>query len=46
MRRLAPLGTFAKLRIATISFVMSISPSVHVSVYPHGPTWLPLGGFS
>jgi hypothetical protein len=42
MRKLALLGTFAKLRIATISFVMSVCPSVR----PHGTAWLPLDGFS
>ena len=36
------LGTFAKLRKATISVVMSVCPSVH----PHGVTRLPLEGFS
>jgi hypothetical protein len=36
------LGAFAKLRKATISFVMSICPSV----CPHGTTWLPLDRFS
>jgi len=36
------LGTFAELRKATISFVMSPRPSVH----PHGTTRLPLDGFS
>ena len=46
MRKLVLLGTFAKLRIATFSFVMSVSPSVRVSVSPHGTTWLPLDGFS
>ena len=47
-------GTFAKLRKAAISFVMSscmsvclsVSPSVCVSVGPHGKTRLPLDGFS
>ena len=35
------LGTFAKLRKATVSFVMSVRPSVR----PHGTTLLPLDGF-
>ena len=34
------LGAFAKLRKVTISFVVSVCPSVH----PHGTTRLPLGG--
>ena len=32
------LGAFAKLRRATISFLMSVRP--------HGTNWLPLDGFS
>jgi len=36
------LGAFAKLRKATISFVMT----VRLSVRPHGTTQLPLDGFS
>jgi hypothetical protein len=36
------LGTFAKLRKAAISFVMSVRPSVR----PHGITQLPLEGIS
>ena len=36
------LGAFAKLRKTTVSFSMS----VHPSVCPHGTTRLPLGGFS
>jgi hypothetical protein len=36
------LGAFSKLRKATLSFVMSVCPSVH----PRGATRLPLGGFS
>jgi len=36
------LGAFAKLRKATISFVMS----VRLSVRPHGTTRFPLEGFS
>ena len=41
------LGTFAKLRKATVSFVVSVHPSVCLSVRltyvrPHGTTWLPL----
>jgi hypothetical protein len=36
------LGAFAKLRKATISFVMS----VRLSVSPHETTLLPLDGFS
>ena len=35
------LGAFAKLRKATISFVMCARPSVR----PHATTWLPLDGF-
>jgi hypothetical protein len=42
MRKLALLGAFAELRKATISFVMSVSPSVR----PHGTTWLPLDEFT
>jgi hypothetical protein len=34
-------GAFAKLRKATISFVMSVCPSVRVSVRPHETTWIP-----
>jgi len=40
------LSAFAKLRKATISFVMSLRPSVCLSVCPHGTTRLPLDGFS
>jgi hypothetical protein len=36
------LDAFAKLRKVTISFVVSVCPSVH----PHGTPRLPLGGFS
>jgi hypothetical protein len=36
------LGAFAKLRKATISFVMS----VHPSIYPRGTTRLLIDGFS
>ena len=36
------LDAFAKLRKATISFVMS----VHPSICPRGTTWLPIDGFS
>jgi hypothetical protein len=36
------LGAFAKFRKATISFVMSVCPSVR----PHGTTRLPQGSFS
>ena len=39
------LGAFGKLRTATVSFVMSIRPSVRASVYPHATTRLPLDGF-
>jgi len=35
------LGAFVKLQITTISFVMSICPSVR----PHGTTGFPLDGF-
>jgi hypothetical protein len=35
------VGAFAKSRIATVSFVMS----VRLSVCPHGTTRLPLDGF-
>jgi len=35
------LDTFTKLRKATMSFVMSVRPSVR----PHGTTLLPLDGF-
>ena len=41
---------FAKLRKATIGFVMSVSASVRLpvrpSVGPHGTTWIPLDRFS
>jgi hypothetical protein len=40
------LDTFVKLRKATISFVMSVCPSFHPSVRPHGTTRLPTDGFS
>jgi hypothetical protein len=36
------LGTFAKFRKGTISFVMSF----RLSVYPHRTAWHPLEGFS
>jgi hypothetical protein len=39
------LGTFAKLRKATVNCVMSVCPSVCRSVCPRGTTHLPLGGF-
>jgi len=39
-----PLGAFAKLRKATISFVMSVCLSVYVC--PHGTTRLPLDRFN
>ena len=39
------LGAFAKLRKATISIVMSVSPSVCTSVRPQGTTRLSLDGF-
>jgi hypothetical protein len=39
------LGAFAKLRKATINFVMPVLPSARLSVYPHGTTRLPLEGF-
>jgi hypothetical protein len=32
------LGTFAKLRKATTTFIMSISPSVRLPACPHGTT--------
>jgi hypothetical protein len=38
------LGAFAKLRKATISFVMSVCLSVYLPVRPHR-TRLPLDGF-
>jgi len=34
------IGAFEKFRKASISFVMSVSPSVR----PHGTTWLPTDG--
>jgi len=40
------LGAFAKLREATIRFVMFVSLSVCLSVRPHGTTRLPLNEFS
>ena len=39
-------GAFAKLRRATISFVMSFCLSLRSSVRPHGTTRLPLDSFS
>ena len=42
----ALLGTFTKLWKVTISFIMSVCPSVSVRVWPHGTTWLPLDEFS
>jgi hypothetical protein len=39
-------GAIAKLRKATVSFVMSVHPSVCLSVYPHGTTQLSLNVFS
>ena len=39
------LGTFEKLRKASISFVMSVCPSVRPSVFPYGTTRLSLEGF-
>jgi len=36
------LGAFTKFRKATVSFIMSVRPSVH----RHVPTRLPLDGFS
>ena len=36
------VGAFAKLRKATVSFVMSVRPSVR----PHGTTLMQLDGFS
>jgi len=35
-------GAFAKMRKATVSFIVSVC----LSVSPHGTTRLPLGGFS
>jgi hypothetical protein len=40
------LGAFAKFRKVTISFVMSVRPSVRPFVCLHGTIRLPLGGFS
>jgi hypothetical protein len=40
------LGAFSKLRKATISFVMSVHPSIRPSFRSHGSTQLPLKGFS
>ena len=40
------LGAFAKLRKATISFVMSVRLFFSPSVCPHGTTRLPLDSFS
>jgi hypothetical protein len=37
---------FAKFRKATISFLMSVCPSVCLSVFPHGKTRLPFNGIS
>jgi len=36
------LGMLAKLQKAIISFIVSVSPSVH----PHGTTWFPLDGYT
>ena len=36
------LGTFAKLRKATVSFVLSF----HLSIHLHGTTWVPLDRIS
>ena len=38
-------GASSKFRQATISFAMSVRPSVRPSVCPHGTTRLPLDGF-
>ena len=40
------LGAFAKLRKATLSFVISVRPSVCLSVCAQGTTRFPLDGFS
>jgi hypothetical protein len=40
------LGAFHKLRKATISFVMSVRPSVRPPARPHGTIRLALDGFS
>ena len=40
------MNALAKLQKATISFVISLRPSVRPSVHPHGKTELPLDGFS
>jgi hypothetical protein len=40
------LGVLAKLQKATIRLVMSVCPSVPLSVFPHGTTRPPLDGFS
>ena len=39
------LDAFAKLRNVTVSFVMSVCPSVRPSSYPHG-TQLRLDGYA
>ena len=40
------LGAFANLRKATISFIMSVRPSVRLPLYLHERTPTPLNGFS
>jgi len=40
------LDAIAKLRKATVSFIMSVRPSVCLSSRLHGTTRLPLDGFS
>ena len=45
-RRILLVGPFAKLRNATVSFVVSVSLSVQPSVRPHATVRLTLGGFS
>jgi len=44
-RRCIFLGAFARLRKATISFVLYVWPAVRLSVCSHGITRLPLDGF-
>jgi len=39
------LDAFAKLRKATVSFVMSVRPSVCLSVCPHGTFQLQMDGY-
>ena len=41
-----PLGISAKLQKATISFMISLCPSIHPSAHLHGITWFRLDIFA